>query len=60
MELTDSQRDQLRAFLEEQGASEQRVRVAALADPPREHYIEAVLLGADGEPTSHKRILFPN
>ena len=25
-----------------------------------ENYIEAVLLDADGEPTKHKRILFPN
>ena len=52
--LTDSQRDQLRAFLEEQGASEERVSLQAAQTLPSS-YIEAVLLN-DGEPTNAKRI----
>ena len=58
MELTDSQREQLRAFLTEQGASEERVRLQPAQTLPAS-YVEAVLLDADGEPTPQKRILFP-
>jgi hypothetical protein len=58
LNLTDSQRDQLEAFLAEQDASEDRVTLQPAQTLP-ESYIEAVLLDADGEPTRHKRILFP-
>ena len=58
MELTDSQRDLLRAFLEEKGVSEERVWLQPAQTLP-ESYIEAVLLDADGKPTNAKRILFP-
>ena len=58
MELTDSQHEQLRAFLTEQDASEDRVTLQPAQTLP-ESYIEAVLLDAGGEPTRHKRILFP-
>jgi len=57
MELTDSQREQLRTFLAEQQASEDRVRLQPAQTLP-ESYIEAVLLDEVGEPTSKKRILF--
>ena len=56
--LTDSQRDQLRAFLAEQDASEDRVSLQPAQTLPAS-YIEAILLDTDGEPTSAKRILFP-
>lgn len=56
--LTDSQRDQLRAFLDEQEASEDRVSLRPAQTLPSS-YVEAVLLDADGKPTSAKRILFP-
>jgi hypothetical protein len=58
VELTDSQHEQLRAFLTEQDASEDRVTLQP-AQTLLESYIEAVLLDAGGEPTRHKRILFP-
>jgi hypothetical protein len=58
MELTASQRDQLQAFLAEQGFSKDRVRLQPAQTLP-ESYVEAVLLDADGEPTPKKRILFP-
>lgn len=58
MELTESQRDQLRSFLAEQDASEDRVSLQPAQTLP-ESYVEAVLLDEAGEPTSTKRILFP-
>jgi hypothetical protein len=58
MELTDSQRDQLRAFLTEQDASEDRVTLQPAQTLPAS-YVEAVLLDPSGEPTPKKRILFP-
>jgi hypothetical protein len=58
MELTDSQHEQLRAFLAEQDAPERRVKVQPAQTLPAS-YVEAVLLGVAGEPTSTKRILFP-
>jgi hypothetical protein len=45
-------------FLTEQDASEDRVTLQP-AQTLLESYIEAVLLDAGGEPTRHKRILFP-
>jgi hypothetical protein len=57
MQLTDSQRDQLAVFLEEQDASQDRVRLQTAQTLPAS-YIEAVLLDDAGEPTSTKRILF--
>jgi hypothetical protein len=57
MELTDSQHEQLRAFLAEQDASEDQVTLQPAQTLPAS-YVEAVLLDADGEPTRHKRILF--
>ena len=56
VELTDSRNEQLRTFLEEQGSDQFELRPAANLP---ESYVEAVLLDADGEPTSRKRILFP-
>ena len=56
MELTDSQAEQLRSFLEEQGSDRFKLRPAANLP---EGYVEAVLLDVDGEPTSDKRVLFP-
>jgi hypothetical protein len=56
MELTESQRDQLSEFLEEQDASEDRVRLQTAQTLPAS-YVEAVLL--DEKPTSKKRVLFP-
>ena len=58
-ELTDSQRSQLRTNLGEQDASENRVKLQPAQTLPSS-YVEAVLLDADGEPTSTKRILFPD
>jgi hypothetical protein len=46
--LTDSQRDQLRAFLEKQGASEDQIKLQPSQTLP-ENYIEAILLEVDGE-----------
>jgi hypothetical protein len=56
MELTDSQDEQLRAFLEEQGTDRYDLRQPASLP---EGYVEAVLLDADGEETATKRVLFP-
>jgi hypothetical protein len=56
--VTDSQAQQLRAFLEEQDASEDRVSSQPAQTRPAS-YVEAVLLDADGESTPKKRILFP-
>jgi hypothetical protein len=56
--LTGSQREQLRAFLNESDADEDRVRMQA----PKvlsETHVEAVLLDEAGQPRSAKRILFP-
>jgi hypothetical protein len=58
IELTLSQRHQLRAFLAEQDATEDRVRMQPAQTLPSS-YIEAVLLDDAGEPMSTKRILFP-
>jgi hypothetical protein len=58
IELTASQRDQLQAFLAEQDASEDRVRLQPAQTLPSS-YVEAVLLDPSGEPTPKKRILFP-
>jgi hypothetical protein len=58
MELTESQHDQLRAFLQEQDTLEERVKLQPAQNLP-ESYIEAVLLDEAGQPTSTKRILFP-
>ncbi len=55
--LTDSQREQLAAFLEERGSTD-RYDLRPAANLP-EGYVEAVLLDADGNPTATKRILFP-
>jgi hypothetical protein len=54
--LTDSQREQLRAFLEEQGAD--RFELRSAANLP-EGYVEAVVLDAEGNETATKRVLFP-
>jgi hypothetical protein len=56
--LTDSQAQQLRVFLEEQDASEDRVGLQPVRTLPAS-YVEAVLLDAGTEPTPKKRILFP-
>ena len=55
--LTDSQLDQLRDFLEEKDHSGSLILrpAATLGDG----YVEAVLLDAEGEQTNAKRILFP-
>jgi hypothetical protein len=58
VELTASPRDQLQAFIEEQDTPEDRVRLQPAQNLPSS-YIEAVLLDEAGEPTRHKRILFP-
>ena len=58
-ELTDPQRNQLAAFLEERDASEERVKLQPAQTLP-DGYIETVLLDDAGEPTSDKRVLFPN
>jgi hypothetical protein len=58
IELTNLQRDQLRAFLTEQDASEDRVTLQPAQTLPAS-YVEAVLLGPIGEPATKKRILFP-
>ncbi len=55
--LTDSQLQQLRAFLEEKDHSGSLILRPAVT--LSEGYVEAVLLDPDGQPTSHKRILFP-
>ena len=46
IELTNLQRDQLRAFLTEQDASEDRVRLQTAQTLPAS-YVEAVLLGRE-------------
>ncbi len=58
IELTTSQRDQLQGLLAEQHASEDRGRLQPAQILPAS-YVEAILLDAEGEPTSTKRILFP-
>jgi hypothetical protein len=58
IELNDSRRGQLRAFLEEQDAIEDRVKLQPVQTLP-ENYNEAVLLDEASQPTSTKRILFP-
>jgi hypothetical protein len=58
IEPTDSQRDQLLAFLGEQDASEEEVSLRPAQTLPS-GYIEAVLLESDGEPTNAKRLLVP-
>jgi hypothetical protein len=58
IELTESRRAQLRAFVQEQDASDARVNLRP-AQNLAIGYVEAVLLDADGEPTSTKRVLFP-
>lgn len=56
--LTDSQAKQLTDFLEEKGTGGSVLLRPALN--LGSGYVEAVLLDQDGEPTSHKRILFPS
>ena len=55
--LTHSQVRQLVEFYEESAAGE---RVMLQAAPNLgDGYVEAIVLGSDGEPTSIKRVLFP-
>ena len=56
VDLTDSQEEQLRTFLEEQGSDRFDLRPAGNLP---EGYIEAVLLDTEGNETAAKRILFP-
>ena len=56
MELTDSQAEQLRTFLEEQGGD--RFELLPAANLP-EGYVEAVMLDPEGNVTATKRVLFP-
>ena len=56
MEWTDSQAEQLRTFLEEQGSDRFQLRPAANLP---EGYVEAVLLDPEGNATATKRVLFP-
>ena len=56
VELTDSQAEQLRTFLEEQGS--ERFEILPAPNLP-EGYVEAVLLDPEGNATATKRVLFP-
>lgn len=56
MESTDSQAEQLRSFLEEQGSDRFELRPAANLP---EGYVEAVVLDPEGNVTTTKRVLFP-
>ena len=56
MELTDSQAEQLRTFLEEQGSDRFELRPAANLPSG---YVEAVLLDPEGNATATKRVRFP-
>jgi hypothetical protein len=55
--LTESQIEQLRDFLEEKDHTGS-IALSASQNLP-DAYLELVLLDQDGEPTQHKRILFP-
>ena len=57
--LTDSQVKQMRAYIEEKQAQDKSVRLQP-APSLGDGYLELIILDEDGEPTSHKRVLFPD
>jgi hypothetical protein len=56
--LTESQVKQMSAYIEEQQAQDKGVRLQP-APNLGDGYLELIILGQDGEPSPHKRVLFP-